>query len=158
MRDDIMMFLHHAGHIHRRIIQAKMDQEGISWGQPPVLMYLSDHDGCIQRDIAQNCHIKAATVSSVLDNMEQSGYIQRCSMAGDRRVQQVFLTATGREKGRMVRESILTFEQRCLQDIAPEDVAVFRSVLSKIIANLQIMDAETGGKDDKAEVEHGKNS
>ena len=147
MTDSIMMYMHHVGHIHRRVIQEKMDQEDISWGQPPILMYLTDHDGCIQRDIAQHCHVKAATVSSVLDTMEQSGYILRCARAGDRRVQEIFLTEIGHAKSKMVRESLQEFEQRCLQGIPPEDLAVLRRALTSVIDNLQGMDADSKARE-----------
>lgn len=46
-------------------------------GQPKVLDYLIYHDGAVQKDIAESCHIEPATITSVLAGMEKSGLIMR---------------------------------------------------------------------------------
>lgn len=134
---DIMMTIVHLGHIHRRTAQEMMEQYSISWGQPPILRYLNNNDGCIQRDLAENCHVKAATISSVLDNMEQSGYIERRSQKGDRRVQRVFLTDLGREKHELAYRVFQQLQQECLDGIAPEELDQFKTTLRRILENLQ---------------------
>lgn len=140
--DIVMMMVGHAGHIHRRTANELLEQRGVSWGQPPILKYLSEHDGCIQRDLAENCHVKAATISSVLDNMESSGYIERRTVPEDRRAQRIFLTDAGREKHELTHLVFEELEEKCMDGISANELAVFKKTLKKIIDNLQVMSGE----------------
>ncbi|GHU79933.1 MarR family transcriptional regulator [Clostridia bacterium] len=145
MEREIMMALGHVDHAHKHMAGRLL--EGIvSRGQPPVMRYLEHHDGCIQRDIAENCHVKAASVSSVLDNMEQCGYISRQALEGDRRAQRVYLTEEGRSKCEMVKGVFRRLEEQCLAGIGDDELAAFRGTLEKIIANMRKMDGEKEGE------------
>jgi DNA-binding MarR family transcriptional regulator len=141
MNREIMMAIVHVGHAHKRMA-GRMLEGSVSWGQPPVLRYLEYNDGCIQRDIAENCHIKAASVSSVLDNMEQCGFIRRHAQEGDRRVQRVYLTAEGRAKCEMVKSVFRRLDERCLAGIGDEELDAFQRTLEKIFANMRVIDGE----------------
>jgi DNA-binding MarR family transcriptional regulator len=146
MNQEIMMALGYVGHAHKHMVGHRL--EGIvSRGQPPVLWYLERHDGCIQRELAENCHIKAASVSSVLDNMEQCGCIRRHALEGDRRAQRVYLTEEGWAKCEMVKGVFRQMEERCLAGIGKEELNAFRETLEKIIANMRAI----GGGEEKEE-------
>ena len=49
---------------HFRRSRVEFGKIGITKGQPRILDYLSENDGCIQREIAKHCHIEPATVFS----------------------------------------------------------------------------------------------
>ncbi|GHU89008.1 MarR family transcriptional regulator [Spirochaetia bacterium] len=147
MNREIMMTLLHMAHTHRHIT-IHLLEGGISRGQPPVLWYLKHHDGCIQRDIAENCHIKAASVSSVLDNMEQCGFISRQAQEDDRRVQRVYLTAEGKAKCELVNGVFRQLEERCLAGIGDRELGAFHKTLEKIIANMREIGREEELPDD----------
>jgi DNA-binding MarR family transcriptional regulator len=144
MNREIMMALFHVVHAHRYMAGRLLDGN-VSRGQPPVLRYLEHHDGCIQRDIAENCYIRAASVSSVLDNMEQCGYIRRRAQEDDRRVQRVYLTDEGKLKCRLVNNVFRQMEKRCLTGIGEEELGAFHKTLEKIIANMRA----TGGEEER---------
>lgn len=139
---DTMPLLGHISHLHRHAAHELLERQGVSVGQPPVLRYLSENDGCIQRDIAENCHIRAASVSSVLDNMERLGYIERRSLEGDRRAQRIFLTGEGRVKYDLVSNVFRHMDECCLMGIGEKDLRVFHKTLEAIIKNLGRFGAE----------------
>jgi DNA-binding MarR family transcriptional regulator len=141
MHREIMMTLGHVGHAHKHMV-GRLLEGRISWGQPPVLWYLEHHDGCIQRDIADNCHIKAASVSNVLDTMEQCGYIRRHAQEGDRRAQRIYLTVEGKAICELVKSVTHQLEKRCLEGIGHEELNAFRGTLGKIIANMMTISGE----------------
>lgn len=141
-----MMTLGHIGHIHRRTANELLERQGVSAGQPPVLKYLSENDGCIQRDIAENCHVKAATVSSVLDNMKASGYIERHTIPEDRRVQRIFLTETGKQKHELTHKVFCDLEDVCLDGFTDDEILNLKNSLERIINNLQAYSNEAGVK------------
>jgi DNA-binding MarR family transcriptional regulator len=145
LRHEIMRNLGHVAHVLRRTAHRMLEPHGVSWGQPPVLRYLQRHDGCIQRDIAENCRIQAATISSVLDTMEQWGRIRRGPVEGDRRAQGVFLTEKGRRACETVSGVFRRLDERCLEGVEGPELAAFRDTLNKIMANLDDIDGEQEG-------------
>jgi len=78
---------------------------GITEGQPKILDLLSVDDGCIQREITNNCNIEPATVTSLLCIMEKTELIYRKQDPKDKRVLKVFLT----EKGKMAQKYQFSF-------------------------------------------------
>lgn len=141
------MLIGRIGHIHRRTTNELLERQGVSGGQPPVLKYLSENNGCIQRDLADYCHVKAATISSVLDNMEASGYIERRAMPEDRRVQRIFLTEYGRKKHDLTHKVFTDVEDTCLEGFTDDEVAALKNALDRILVNLQAYGGETEVKE-----------
>ena len=88
-----------------------MKSKGLTAGQPKVLDYLKDHDGAGQKEIAAGCHIEAATLTSVLNRMEEKGMIRRQMKNGNRRSLYVFLTDYGRELAGFVEQEFARAEQ-----------------------------------------------
>jgi DNA-binding MarR family transcriptional regulator len=145
LKYEIMKELGYAAHILRRTAHRMLEPYGVSWGQPPVLRCLHEYDGCIQRDIAENCHIQAATISSVLDTMEQGGHIRRGPAEGDRRAQRVFLTEKGRRIYETVNGVFRQLDERSLKGVEGAELAAFRGTLNKIMANLDEIGREQEG-------------
>ncbi|MDE6580452.1 MAG: MarR family transcriptional regulator, partial [Ruminiclostridium sp.] len=57
----------------------------LSLGHPKILDYLKDHNGTVQKEIAEACHIEQASLTSVLNGMEKKGLITREMRHGNRR-------------------------------------------------------------------------
>ena len=68
---------------------------GLTSGQPKVLDYLKNHDGAVQKDIAINCHIEPASLTTILNGMENKGYITRNICTQNRKYLNVHLTKLG---------------------------------------------------------------
>ena len=75
----------------RKLLE-RVAEEGLSSGQPKVLEFLLEHDGCMQKEIAHACSVEAASVTSLLNKMERDGLVQRKIPQDNRRVSQVWLT------------------------------------------------------------------
>jgi DNA-binding MarR family transcriptional regulator len=66
-----------------------MTKIGLSPGQPKILTYVSEHNCCMQKEIAIALDIEPATVSQLLNNMAQNGLIKRSAPA-ERKLQNRF--------------------------------------------------------------------
>lgn len=64
-------------HAQRNKIRQNMDAYGLYPGQPKVLRYISNHRDCKLKDIAQECDVECATVSKLLNNLEDMGMLTR---------------------------------------------------------------------------------
>ena len=103
--------------LFQRAAMAELAGSGLTAGQPKVLDYLGLHDGSVQRRIAAGCQIDPATLTGLLNRMEEKGLIQRRSEGGDRRSLHVYLTPLGWEKQREVRCVLETLERRVLEGL-----------------------------------------
>ena len=135
--------LHHllmSGHLMmRKLLTASIRDTELTPGQPKVLDYLRAHDGAIQKDIARNCLIEQATLTSLLAGMESKGLIERRMLNGNRRNLYVFLTDRGRELANRVGEEFSTFEKAAFAGLGREETEVLTALLGRVKENLENM-------------------
>lgn len=77
MNAPFTILVYRAYHAQRNALRPGMNAVGLSPGQPKILHYLLTHDGCMQRELADSCDIEPATVSRLLDKMEEDGLVRR---------------------------------------------------------------------------------
>lgn len=104
----------------------------ITSGQPKILEYLAEHDGCVQKEIATACHIEPASVTTILAKMEKDGYLYRTTEDGNRRSLHVYLTNDGREKSLLVKETFRKCEETALEHLTREERDTLLSLLKSI--------------------------
>lgn len=109
---------------------------GLTSGQPKVLDYLSKHDGSIQKDIAFGCQIDAATLTGILNIMEEKGLVERRTINGNHRSSYVYLTDSGREKAEKVAETFLAIETEVFHEIEKDEREQFMNILYKICSRM----------------------
>lgn len=109
-------------------------------GQPKVLEYLAHFDGSIQKEIAQGCQIEKATLTGILDRMEEKDLLERRYMDGNRREIHVFLTKKGQKKSEAIQEIFSELEEQVFAEVTEEEKANYLEVLSKIHHNLMEME------------------
>lgn len=108
----------------------------LSSGQPKVLEYLLDHEGCMQKEIAHSCLIEPASVTSLLNKMEKDHLVTRQIQDGNRRNLHVFLTKKGKEKAIRVKEVFTKMEDKTLEVLSPEELDQLLTLLGKVNKNL----------------------
>lgn len=121
---------------HRRWAHEEFRKINISEGQPKILNYLAKNDGCIQRELANNCHIEPATVTSILNSMEKVELIYRTQNPNDRRVLHVFLTEKGKKVQKEVEEIFSLIDEECFYGFSEEEKIETISLLKRIYENI----------------------
>ena len=119
----------------KRLLNA-LKKASLTAGQPKVLDYLKDHDGAGQKEIAAACHIEPATLTSVLNRMEEKGMIERRMRNGNRRSLYVFLTEKGKALSDVVEREFDRAEEQALAGFSPEEREECRRMLRRICENL----------------------
>ena len=122
--------------LFQRQIMAELAGSGLTAGQPKVLDYLGLHDGSVQKDIALGCQIDPATLTGLLNRMEEKGLIQRRTEDGNRRCLHVYLTQLGWEKQREVRRTLDQLEQRVLSGLDEKQRAYLLEGLLRVCREL----------------------
>ena len=114
----------------------KLIEIGLTPGQPKVLEFLSIHDGSMQKDIAFGCQIDPATLTGILKCMEEKGLVERRIINGNHRSSYVYLTESGREKGKKVAETFLEIESEVFTGIEKNEREQFMNIFYKICCNM----------------------
>ena len=126
--------------LFQRSVMAELNGSGLAAGQPKVLDYLGRHDGSVQKDIAAGCQIDPATLTGLLNRMEEKGLIRRCNEDGNRRSLHVYLTEQGWDKQREVRQTMERQSEAVQAGLSEEQRAQLLDCLYKVCANMTDME------------------
>lgn len=123
--------------IHRKCSFERFAQFGITPGQPRLLDFLAHSDGCMQKDISNDCDLEPATVTDILALMEKSDLVRRESDPNDRRVMRVYLTEKGIRTHRQVEEIFARLEDECFRGFSEQEKETYMLFLKRIYENLK---------------------
>ena len=126
--------------LFQRSVMAALNGSGLTAGQPKVLDYLGRHDGSVQKAIAAGCQIDPATLTGLLNRMEEKGLIRRCNEDGNRRSLHVYLTEQGWAKQREVRQTMERQSEVVQAGLSEEQRAQLLDCLYKVCANMTDME------------------
>ncbi len=131
---------HHLLLIAQTLFQKKVvtraGELGLLPGQSKILDYLDNHDGCEQKSLGEIFCLEPATVTGILQRMEQSGLIERRIQNGNRKSNYVFLTEKGKTASAAVRDIFRECETEALAGISEPERALFLEILQKMGQNL----------------------
>ena len=118
-------------------VETKLKEYGLNSGNPKILTYIGDHEGCKQKDIADEFYMETCTLSSVLSNMEKSGLIERIRPENDKRSYTINLTKKGKSILNNVRNQYDDSVETALSGFSPEEAGALREYLDRIVNNLK---------------------
>src|SRR5512142_1840211 len=90
--DTLDFLLANICHLHRARVHQLFEALGLYQGQPPLLRQLWDQEGLTQSELAARLKVAPATVTKMLQRMEKTGFVQRCTDPEDQRISRVYLT------------------------------------------------------------------
>ncbi len=123
-------------HAQRNCVRPSMAEIGLSPGQPKILNFLAAHNRCMQKELAAECEIEPATVSRLLNGMEEAGLIRREQTPGDKRAGCIVLTPKGEAIQKQASERFDQIMEKELQGFTEEERNQFSSYLSRMYKNL----------------------
>jgi MarR family transcriptional regulator, organic hydroperoxide resistance regulator len=120
-----------------RSLLIRLAQHDITFGHWVYLRILWAEDGLSQRRLSELANLTEPTTHTALAKLEQLGYIERRNLDGNRRRQHAFLTVEGRALRETLEPMALEVNDVSLNGISPAEREALRSVLTRIIANLE---------------------
>lgn len=104
-----------------------------------VLGFLMDatRDGrqVYQKDLESRFHTNRSSITTMLQGMEQSGFITRESVARDARLKSLVPTEKGRQCAQGIRQCIAEFEHDLQKGITPGEIEQLQGTLHILIEN-----------------------
>lgn len=119
-------------------LKLKADSEikrlGINSQQGRMLRYIYEHqhDGLIQKDIAEAFNRKSATITSMLQGLEKKGYIERRIPKDNERQKNIYLLEQGEKLISDIGIAFSKIENETLSVLTKEEAEIFNKLLVKI--------------------------
>lgn len=136
--DDLHKVLIRLFKIYRRRAKCELSKIGLSQGQPQILNFLIKNNGCIQREIAENCKIEASSVTSILLTMEKKELIYRSSNSENRRILNVFITDIGISSQKKISKIFNHLDELCFDNFSEEEKIISIKLLNSMENNLEM--------------------
>jgi DNA-binding MarR family transcriptional regulator len=124
---------------YRNLSDYFMDQIEMHRSQASVLCKLYVQDGLTQSEIAQQLSIQGATLTDMLQRMEEAGSVSRRRDSEDNRLVRVYLTEMGREKERYIMEQFSKLEEAIFVDFTEGERTLMRQLLIRTLSNMNCM-------------------
>ena len=129
------------------IISRKMDasvisaiDDNLTVSQAYVIDFISiegKDKEIFQKDLEREFDLKRSSISLMLNNMEKSDLIERVPVTEDARLKKIILTQKSIKIYEKISTAIDSIENKLSENITPEEIKVFQSVLDKIRNNLE---------------------
>lgn len=110
------------------------DRFGISISEWRVMAHLSQHERVSVREIYRRVEMDKVKVSRAAARLEAAGLISKEPGPEDRRLVALSLTTKGYQVFSEVAELALSFEQRYLEKLGPDQAEEFRRLLKLLLA------------------------
>lgn len=134
-----------AARLTGKAARIRMGSIGAWPGQIPLLLWLLENDGMIQKELVERANMEQSTVAEHLDRLERNGFVYRKRGAEDRRMYRFYLTEKAKAaSGELIR--VLETGAATFTDGIPKaDLDVFDRVIRQIITKLKNFVNEANG-------------
>jgi DNA-binding MarR family transcriptional regulator len=123
------------GHLHRHLVTLRLESLGLYRGQHRLITTLGNIDGLTHSELAESLRISNATVSKMVQRMEQHGFVERCQDQNDQRISRVFLTEKGHSIHQQMDKMFVQLQKDELEGFSDEEVDQLMVLLEKLNAN-----------------------
>jgi MarR family transcriptional regulator, organic hydroperoxide resistance regulator len=120
----------------RSLSDTFMDRIGLHRAQATVLCRLFVRDGLTQSEIAEQLGVQGATMTTMLQRMEEAGLVARRRDPDDNRLVRVYLTDAGRRLERDANTQFMKVEEATFAGLSPQDRASLRRMLRQMLRNM----------------------
>ena len=125
-----------AARLTGKAARMRMGEIGAWPGQIPILLWLLEKDGMIQKELVERANMEQSTVAEHLDRLERDGFVPRRRGADDKRKYRFYLTAKARAASGDLIGSLETGAKAFTAGIPKADLLVFDRVIRAIIERL----------------------
>ena len=125
------------GHLHRHLVTLRLESLGLYRGQHRLISRLGDTDGLTHSDLAESLRISNATVSKMVQRMEQNGFVERRQDAHDQRISRVFLTQKGKDIHQQMDAMFVQLQVDELEGFSQEETDQLVKLLNRLSENFQ---------------------
>jgi DNA-binding MarR family transcriptional regulator len=121
-----------AWHAISRMYNQQASKHDITTSIGFVLLNIHSEDGAPATKIAPQMGLEARSLTRMLKTMEEKKLIYREQDPVDKRSVRIFLTGLGKQKKEISRETVLTFNNKVRDMLAPAKLKLFFEVMEEL--------------------------
>jgi DNA-binding MarR family transcriptional regulator len=133
---DDWQLLARVGQVFRGVCDAFTNRVDISRGQAALLCVVAKQEGLTQSEIAERLSVQGATVTNMLQRLEEAGLVTRRRDPDDNRLVRIYLTEAGLHKERSINAQFGDMQGLIFKGISEEERVILRKWLRQIISNM----------------------
>ncbi len=122
---------------YRHVSDTLMEQIGMHRAPATVLCRLFLQNGLTQSELAEQLAVQGASITQLLQRMEEAGWVTRQRDPEDNRLVRVYLTEQGRAKERSISEQFMKLQETIFAGIGPRERAFLRQLLQQMQQNMR---------------------
>ena len=130
--------LGHCAHLSKERLRGRMARYDLTPTQTHVMLYLADHGPSAQSVLAEDMKVKAPTANGIIDRMAEKDLLARTVDGKDARRRLIRLTEKGESLVADLKTQFDGAEETLLQGFGPQEQALLREFLIRIIENLEV--------------------
>lgn len=119
-----------------RAFEGQVDGFGAAPRYLGLLWLIRDHPGQPQSRLAEAVALQRSSLVTILDKLESEGLVERCAVADDRRLKQVWLTEHGAQVLDALQGHAAAHEAAMTKGLTPGEKDVLLRALDQLIRNL----------------------
>lgn len=124
--------LHKASRQLSVYLETPLGEGGLSTSEGHLLAYLNGYAPAAIGELVRVFGIKQSTFTSMLDRLEQAGFIRREMNPTDRRSFLIHITDEGRARAEQGNRVLLDLEEAIRSRVSPRDVEGFHAVMRAV--------------------------
>lgn len=123
--------------LKRRILfQKALTDEGLYFGQLPIVEYIARHNGCSQVEIAETLNLSPASVAISTKRLQKAGIIDKSVDDTNLRSKKLTITEKGRGISNKCREMVDSLDKRLFASFTGQELAQLKEYLDRLIDNM----------------------
>ena len=124
-------------HVMFRGIEEELRGDGLAVGEYAVLSACLMNEPITVSDIQKHVPVDTGRISRIVSRLEDSGYVRKTRLQGDRRIVMVEVTEHGRKVASQLTEKIESFYIRIMRPIARDELTYLIAFIEKMVANAE---------------------
>jgi DNA-binding MarR family transcriptional regulator len=123
----------------RRVCAIYLEEHQLTLAQMRALMYVARREGVRQVELADLLEVQPITLARLIDQLAETGLVERRADPKDRRAFQLFLTEAAIPIIAVLGETSAIFQQQALAGLTPEQIEILFFSLNKVRDNMSAM-------------------
>lgn len=115
---------------------SSISELGLNSQQGRTIAYIDEHEGAIQKDLAEAFCKKDASITSLLKGLEKKGYIERRIPRENEREKRLYVLPKGKELIETFNDRFLEIEDEITACLSKDEIETLQKLLTKINNNL----------------------
>ena len=132
IEDCIFFQLSRVSRAGARYWHKRVSEFGVTSAQALLLLCLTEKDAVTSKYLGSKIEFDSATLTGLIDRLQNADFLERRNNPDDRRAIQVCLTEKGKVTSKKILEIVEKENQAFLSGLTPEEAMILKALLKKI--------------------------